>query len=140
MPLISKNTILEDVRNERAYFESDSDRAVSEMADNLTPIYNSDILESWRELPLDDSDRWQEIGAAPDSTIFDLMRIDLWLYYRDAVESAWAEIQDEHVCETELMPEITISLSGTLAMCSCGYKCAHWECACELNDHDHETN
>lgn len=68
---------------------------LSEWADSAVPIYYGDILDDWRELSLDESDRWQEMGApSNEAGIFDLMRIDLYLYYQDAYTRIYAEIVD----------------------------------------------
>lgn len=65
-----------------------------EFADSLVPVYYSDIMDEWRELPLEDSDRWQELGADGKATIFSLMSIDLFLYYEDLFTRAYTELTE----------------------------------------------
>lgn len=141
MALTTYNEILNIVRDDRAAISEARyvEDYLGEMADGYVPIYTSEVISEWCDLPSDERDCWQEIGAGEGDTIDRLMAIDLWLYYRSQFERAWREIEDEHICDTTLMPEISISPSGTMAVCECGYKCAYWECACELNDHDHPT-
>jgi hypothetical protein len=88
--------IEEDVRAEWSYFESDFERAVQEMADNVVPIYTGDIIKEWSHLTTDDSDRWQEFGYDGNGqTISDLMRIDLAIYYYELVNSVALSILDK---------------------------------------------
>ena len=137
MALSTRNEIRAQIIEERDYFEADSDRAISELANSLTPIYNGDILEEWRDLPMSESDRWQEMGVKEDATIIERMTTDLALYYRDAVESVLAELRDEwHTCEK---PE-TVSIESArftgaaVATCSsCAFVSTYWECGCDLD-------
>jgi hypothetical protein len=125
--------ISDRVYEERDRFKQDSDRAVHELADSLTPIYYSDIIAEWAELPSEFCDRWQELGRGDDDTITSLMTTDLFLYYRAQVEKAWDNCE---YCDCELPKGVTISPSGTMASCDfCDYRCGHWEHACEL-EHD----
>lgn len=40
---------------------------------------------------------------------------------------------DEHFCEAELPDGISIARGTAFASCyKCGYRCAYWECACDL--------
>lgn len=68
-----------------------------EYAESNTPVYYSDIVKEWQALPMENTDAWQEYGAAftPDTTIFSLMTTDLHLYYFALVEKAFAEITEE---------------------------------------------
>lgn len=136
MALATRNEIRDQIREEREYFDSDSDRAISEMADSLTPVYNGDILHQWADLSMDDSDQWGEILFDENATILKRMQCDLFLYYDRTVRELWAQIEEEHNCTEALSPRFTISASGAMATCDCGYRCGYWECACELNSHD----
>lgn len=97
MALTSYSDIQEQVREiadqlkESAYPED----ILREHADSECPIYYSDIVNEWRELPNEYCDRWQDIGASPDSTITSLMQIDLVLYYEEQFEKAWEELKEE---------------------------------------------
>ncbi len=131
--LTTYNQICDDIRDERAYFDSDDDRAIHEMAEALTPVYYSGTMAQWAELPLDACDTWQEFGIDENATILDRMNVDLFWHYHNAVSRAWDEIRDEHQCDTATPAGIAISPSGTLATCDfCEFKSGLWECACEL--------
>ncbi len=89
--------IKQQVRDEWEYFASDHERAIDEMADSLAPVYTNDIIREWSNLSGDDSDRWQEWGidANDGYTIDRLMSIDLAIYYRAQVETAYLAVLDE---------------------------------------------
>lgn len=93
----SYKQIEEDIRSEWSDFETDFDRAVNEMADSVTPIYNSDIIREWSGLSSDDSDRWHEFGYSVSEmvSIVDLMKIDLFIYYQAVIDSIANTILEE---------------------------------------------
>ncbi len=97
MALSGFDEIKNQVSEEWAYFVNDSERAISEMADSLTPVYNSEIIREWTNLSGDDSDRWHEFGYSLTEmvSIVDLMRIDLAIYYDGQVSLAYSEIYEE---------------------------------------------
>lgn len=135
MALSTRTSIAAEIRDLRAEFDTDPDRAIHEMADGLCPIYNGDIIAEWSELP----SVFDDAGADycdPNDGIVRRMQLDLYAYYDQTVRELWSEIEDEHVCTETLSPLIEISASGAMATCLCGYKCGYWECACELNAHD----
>lgn len=74
----------------------DPDR-LHEYADSNSPVYYSDIMREWAELPSEASDHWQEIGTeiTPETTIFSLMSVDLFYYYLDQFERAYQQIREE---------------------------------------------
>lgn len=137
MALSTYTYVFSDILDNREQFEQDTERAISEMADSLCPIYTADIVAEWTELPSDKSDVWQDLTVVSnDSTITSLMTLDLYSYYLDLVTRAWAEVEETHSCEVALPNGVEISPSGTMATCVfCGFKSALWECACEL-EHD----
>ena len=140
MALSTYTWVFGDILENREYFERDSDRAIHEMADSLCPVYNGEVIAEWTELGNNDSDRWQEMGMAEDASIIARMSVDLFLYYLDLVERAWAEVQETHTCEAEKPASVTISPSGAIASCDlCSFKSALWECACEL-EHECKVN
>lgn len=138
MALSTYTWVFGEILENREQFEQDYDRAITEMADSLCPVYTSDIIAEWAELPGDKSDAWQEmIEVSNDATITGLMTLDLYSYYLDLVERAWAEVQDTHTCDTELPKSVYFSntriTGASIAECSaCGFKSAYWECACDL--------
>jgi hypothetical protein len=69
---------------------------LSELAESALPIYYSDIIQDWREMPDEYTDSWKDTTEANgDSTIFSLMGVDLWNYYQDTYRSIFTEIQHE---------------------------------------------
>jgi hypothetical protein len=88
-----KNQVLE----EWTYFADDSERAISEMADFLTPHYYNEIIQEWCALSSDDSNRFDEVGVPADFTIEKLMAIDLWIYYENAVRVTYEQVLEERV-------------------------------------------
>jgi len=73
-----------------------ADDRIRELADYEVPIYYSEIIDEWREMPMEYSNRYfQEIGVDDDFTITQLMQIDLSIYYLDLFEMAYSELQDE---------------------------------------------
>lgn len=142
MALATRNEIAEQIRDLRAEFDTDSDRATHELADSLTPIYYNDILTEWADLPNEARDEWQELGAKENATIFDLMQTDLFWFYFNQIAELWAEIQGEHICEAELAPNLYKSspMNGAIRCHDCDTLIIA-ECACEANEHDcTETN
>jgi hypothetical protein len=67
---------------------------VTEMADSACPIYHSEIIAEWIELPREYSNRFTEIKSelTSDTTIEDLMLADLYLYYQFVFSSAFYEV------------------------------------------------
>lgn len=71
---------------------------LNEWAESEVPVYTNHIIQEWTDLSPEDSDRWQETGldlAKENSTISDLMWIDLRLYYDRLFGQAWREVQEE---------------------------------------------
>lgn len=144
MALSTYTYVFGDILDNREQFESDPNRAINEMADALCPIYTADIIAEWTELPSEHSDRWTELASGAEQTITQLMATDLYLYYFDLVSRAWAEVENTHVCDTELPKSVYFSntrlTASTIAECSaCSFKSVLWECACELV-HECEVN
>jgi hypothetical protein len=138
MALTTPAQISDRIYEEREYFISDRDRATHELADSLTPVYYSEIIEEWRELPSEFSDAWQEFGSVENATISSLMTTDLWLYYHAQIERALDEI---HLCETELPAPLYYATAhftgaGVVKCHGCSYTCASWDCPCDFSDHE----
>jgi hypothetical protein len=79
------------------YGTNAADDRIRELADSEVPIYYSEIIDEWREMPMAYTDKWRELGTGDyDSmTITSLMQIDLSIYYLDQFEMAYSELQDE---------------------------------------------
>lgn len=68
---------------------------LNEWADSSVPIYYHEIIREWTDLESEDIDRWQEVGQPDKFRIYDLMLIDLWLFYQNAYLIAWEEVKAE---------------------------------------------
>jgi hypothetical protein len=70
---------------------------INELAESACPVYYSDIIKDWQEMPSEFNDSWQENGipTTEQTTIFGLMGWDLYFYYEDAYQRMYAEIKEE---------------------------------------------
>lgn len=72
---------------------------ICELADSACPVYYSDIIKDWQEMPNEFTDSWQDTGLpsarTEEITIFGLMQIDLFNYYQDKYATFWNEIAKE---------------------------------------------
>ncbi len=64
---------------------------LAEWADSAVPIYTSEIVNEWTDMPYEYRDRWSEITDSPES-ITHLMGLDLYFYYREQYSVIYAEI------------------------------------------------
>lgn len=90
--------LLTERKTELLEYPNREDDTLSEIADNLTPIYYLDILSEWTELPMADMDAWKEWGYDANRNeggIFELMKIDLVIYYLAKVWEYWEEMKSE---------------------------------------------
>ena len=95
--LSTYNDLKEDVKANLAEIQEAKypEDYLTEYADGLVPIYYSEILQEWTDLDAEFRDRWHELGeAGPDSTIYSLMAIDLYMYYQQEVASAYYELTE----------------------------------------------
>jgi hypothetical protein len=94
MELTSYNDIKKELLGE---WDHITESRLHEYAESNTPVYYSDIAKQWQELPMENTDAWQEYGVefTPDTTIYSLMTTDLHLYYFGLVERAFAELTEE---------------------------------------------
>jgi hypothetical protein len=97
MSLTTYEDIKAQVRDELEQLEETPypEDLLYQFADSEVPIYYGDIVEEWQQLPFDDTDRWQELGANPETTIYKLMQIDLLLYYERQFVEAWEAVKEE---------------------------------------------
>jgi len=70
-----------------------------EWVDGYVPVYYNQIVEEWQKMPSEYNDRGQaELGhLEQETTIYNLMSLDLYLYYTDIFNSAISELEDELV-------------------------------------------
>ena len=67
---------------------------LSEFASGLVPIYYSDIIDDWKEMPAEFVDSGADL--VPSNTgIFSRMRADLWTYYQDQTRIAYEQVKGE---------------------------------------------
>jgi hypothetical protein len=68
-----------------------------EIVDGYLPVYYNRILEEWKEMPNEYTDRGSaELGhLCQEISIFNLMSLDLYLYYTDLFNEAVEEIEEE---------------------------------------------
>jgi hypothetical protein len=79
------NTTLEDIRDNSG-----------EWIDGYLPVYYNRIVEEWQKMPASYNDRGRaELGANEDFTIYNLMSLDLYLYYSDIFEQVITELEQE---------------------------------------------
>ena len=66
-----------------------------EIVDGYLPVYYNRILEEWKEMPNEYTDRGSaELGhLCQEISIFNLMSLDLYLYYTDLFNEAVEEIE-----------------------------------------------
>ena len=74
---------------------------LNEFADGYIPVYTNEIIKDWSEMPSEFDNFWQDYGITHDTTIPDLMRIDLYGYYRDQAQTAYNQILEEKENEEE---------------------------------------
>jgi hypothetical protein len=88
---------IEDLRE-----EANPEDRLHEIADSLVPIYYGDIIEEWQEMPMEYSNNWQDsITPTADTTITQLMQIDLYNYYYEKLAEILSEAKDEWQEEEE---------------------------------------
>lgn len=70
---------------------------INELAESACPVYYSEIMKDWQEMPNEYNDRWKENGieATEETTIFSLMSWDLYFYYESQYNQVFTEIQEE---------------------------------------------
>ena len=71
---------------------------LNELADSNTPIYYSDIISEWQEMPSEFDNGWKMFGfdeSFESGGIYSLMGIDLQLYYQQQFLEIWEEVKSE---------------------------------------------
>jgi len=70
------------------------DRA-GEYVDGYLPVYYNRIVEEWQEMPSEYNDRGSaELGGQQGQGIYDLMSLDLYVYYSELFEEALTEVEE----------------------------------------------
>ena len=67
-----------------------------EWVDGYLPVYYNRIVEEWQEMPSEYNDRGHtELGMGQEINIYNLMSLDLYMYYSDLVSEALDELENE---------------------------------------------
>lgn len=67
-----------------------------ELVDNYVPVYYNRIIEEWQEMPSEYNDRgYSEMGVMGEVSIFNLMSLDLYVYYTDLVALVISDLEEE---------------------------------------------
>jgi flavodoxin len=69
-----------------------------EWIDGYLPVYYNQIVQEWQEMPSEYNDRGAaELGINKDNEnhIYNLMSLDLYLYYNDIFNKAIEELEEE---------------------------------------------
>ena len=67
-----------------------------EIVDGYLPIYYNRIIEEWKNMPSEYNDRgWAELGGGGEVNIYNLMSLDLYLYYTDLFNEAMESVESE---------------------------------------------
>ena len=76
---------------------------LTELAESACPVYYSDIMKDWAEMPSEFNDSWQENGipVSQQTTIFGLMGWDLFFYYESEYMRIYEEIRETKENELE---------------------------------------
>ena len=96
MALTTYQDIKQQLLDEWEYYITEENTHL--FAEELIPVYYSDIMEEWKELPNEYTDVWHEyVGGELRGkiSIFNLMSYDLFHYYFDLVSKAFNEIKEE---------------------------------------------
>lgn len=68
---------------------------LDQFIDSALPVYYSDIIKDWQEMPNDFTDTWQDLTDGKGHSIFQLMSYDLWNYYSDRYHTIYNELLEE---------------------------------------------
>ena len=67
-----------------------------EWIDGYLPVYYNELVEVWQAMPSEYNDRGViELGQTGSETIYNLMSLDLYIYYTDIFNEAIAELEEE---------------------------------------------
>jgi hypothetical protein len=68
-----------------------------EIIDGYLPVYYNRIIEEWKDMPSEYTDRGSaELGhLCQEISIFNLMSLDLYLYYTDLFNEAMESVESE---------------------------------------------
>jgi hypothetical protein len=89
--------MVEEIRAELAQgekLEVIKDRS-HEFIDSYLPVYYNGIIEEWKAMPSEYNDKGSaELGYGEEINIYNLMSLDLYLYYTDLFNEAVEEVEE----------------------------------------------
>ena len=89
--------MVEEIRAEIANgeeLEDIKDRS-HEFIDSYLPVYYNGIIEEWKAMPSEYNDKGSaELGYGEEINIYNLMSLDLYLYYSDLFNEAVEEVEE----------------------------------------------
>jgi hypothetical protein len=90
------NDIKSEIADNWEQFESNQypDDLLNEFAESALPVYNSDIISDWSEMPSEFDDSWKEYGTTGQETIVERMTLDLMNYYRHRYQTIYNELAE----------------------------------------------
>jgi hypothetical protein len=66
-----------------------------EFIDSYLPVYYNQIIDEWKAMPSEYNDRGSsELGYGEEINIYNLMSLDLYLYYSDLFAEAINEVEE----------------------------------------------
>jgi hypothetical protein len=94
MTLYTETEINKEIWDDREHLLSQTypEDSANEYADSAVPIYYSDIIEAWRDLPDEYSNKFHEVSSELPDRVEDLMRTDVYLYYQMLYSGAVQEL------------------------------------------------
>lgn len=91
-----KEEILNELKTNEGTTLDDIKDNSGEWIDGYLPVYNSEIIKEWQEMPSEYDDRGAiELGYDGDANIVRQMSLDLYLYYSDLFNEVLDEIESE---------------------------------------------
>lgn len=96
--MTSLNDIVKELRTAIANGEELEDIKDNshEWVDGYLPVYYNRIVEEWQEMPSEYNDRGHtELGLGHEINIYNLMSLDLYMYYTDLFSEAIQELENE---------------------------------------------
>ena len=82
---LSKGETLDDIKDNSGEF-----------IDGYLPVYYDGIIKEWQDMPSDYDNRgYAELGGGGEINIYNLMSLDLYLYYTDLFNEVIEELEDE---------------------------------------------
>jgi hypothetical protein len=107
MALYTEQEISREIWSDREFILSKThpEDSAHEYADGAVPIYYSDIVDTWQELPDEYSNSFHEVTDTLPDRIEDLMKVDIYLYYQMLYSGAIQNLIDGDTFDGETWTE-----------------------------------